>query len=179
AVVSRALSAASSLADDRDDNFDVDLWMQRDVNFVIADRLDRPRGKMNFGFYQLEAGRGHRFGDVARADRTEHGAVFAYLAYDLHRGAFDLRGARACAVERIGLGLLQLRAAQFELGFVLGVRNHGLAVRNQVIARKTGAHFDLFAEAAEVTYFFQQNNFHRRFLSGCRNTATAPSSARI
>src|SRR3989344_3647270 len=75
------------LADDRDDNFEVDFRMQRHRHLVVAHFLDRPAVEVNFGLGEFVTGRVHGIANILDADGTKELAFFADLAHPLHRGA--------------------------------------------------------------------------------------------
>src|SRR3989304_1447055 len=154
-------------ADNRNDDLEVDLGMQRYGNFVIADFLERTAVEMNFRPLQLEAGLHHGLADVANADGAEEFSFLADLAQDLQGHAGHPRGARLRFSERIGLGHFKLGALRLELGAVLFVGSDRLAVGNKIVARETGFHLDLFAKVSQVAHFFKLNDFHRSNLEMC------------
>ena len=64
----------------------------------------------------------------------------------------------------VGLVLFEFGATCLERRLVLLVGNHGLAVRDQVVAAEAGAHLHLFTKIAEVAHLLKQNDFHRMVL---------------
>jgi hypothetical protein len=59
------------------------------------------------------------------------------------------------------LSVFQLRALRLEFRQVFGRCHLGLALRHQVVARKSGLDVDLVTDRAQVFNIFHQDNFHR------------------
>src|SRR5579875_642332 len=146
------------------------VGMQRDLDVIIAEIVDRAFRHDDFALFQREALRSERLGDIARTDRTEQLALGTGVGTDRGFGIFQLRAARlSIGKQFVGLGLVfgALLLEGIEVG--LGGR-HGLALRHQVVAAVARLHPDLVAEGAEVLHFLEKDDFHKtlRFVSASR-----------
>src|SRR6185312_10643243 len=159
--------------DHLDGGMDVGMQVQRHV--VLAGVAQRTFAQDHFALVHDMAGGGQRFGDVARAYRTEQLAFRAGM-----RGNGDRR------IGKLDLACLGISQQGVGLGFVFGttllerrqvgrIDAHGLALGQEEIAAITRLHHDLVAERAETADFLQKNEFHD---GSCSLAPVWPGAAR-
>src|SRR6266446_9619053 len=105
--------------------------MQRDLDGVIADLLQRPLRHPDLRALNLVALLLQSLDDVVIGHRAEQASVDSRLLRDLQLEALKLRAALLRLGELFGLRLLQLGALRLESLQVLLRRALRLAVRNQ------------------------------------------------
>src|SRR3979490_2338929 len=128
--------------------------MQRDLDRVIADLLQRPLRHPDLRALDLVALLLQSLDDVVIGHRAEQASVDARLLRDLQLEAVELRAALLRLGGVYGYGLLQLGAPRLEGLQVVLRRALGNPVRNRAIVRDYALVNSYIPEIAEVGDLF-------------------------
>src|SRR6476659_9175597 len=134
--------------------------MQRDLETVLTDILQRTLRHANRRFLNVESLFLERLGDIRVGDRAEQFAVDTSLLRDLNRESLELLRFLLRSRELLVLRFFQLGAPLLELRQILAGGTLRLALRDQIIARKAIPHLDDVSERAKVRDLFQKNDLH-------------------
>ena len=155
-----------------------DLRVERDLDLVHADRLDRPV-EHDLALRHLRSNAFQRLGDIAGANRAVELPGVRRLADQLDELAVDVLGRLLGVGPLLGIVGLDALAAGFEQFAVAVVGAQRLFVGQQVIAGKAVLDPDHIADGAEVLDPLKQNDFHveRSLISRCRVAGRGSASA--
>src|SRR5690606_27048508 len=137
------------------------LGVELDVHLELAQFPQHAGRQFDLALAHLDAGGADGIGDVAGADGAEQLAFITGVAGEGHGGEGRQLGSAGLGLGlALGGGLFQLRATLLESRDVVGGGEDRLALGNQIVAAITGTHGHLGADATQLAYFFQQNDFH-------------------